>query len=343
MIAALDATYSVGRNLSGVGVYSRELAFHLAASHPEAQFLHCFRPHRFLRGLRARRLENVSVRILLDGLSTFSAGIFHGLNQRMPGWRAKRTVCTFHDLFVLTAEYSTPEFRARFAEQARQAAARSDLIACVSSHTAEMVEALLRVERSRIRITPHGVRFPDQGPVLEREKFVLHVGAIQKRKNLVRLVEAFESSCGPEWRLILVGSDGFGADEVRARIAASPARERIEITGWLDDQALHRLYTRAGIFAFPSLDEGFGIPVLEAMALGAPVIASNRAALPEVCGDAAALVDPFDTNALAGALMDLTSRKELRDHLCAKGLERARQFTWARTAELTWNIYQELI
>ncbi len=143
MTAALDATYSVGRNLSGVGVYSRELALHLAEAHPECRFLHCYRPHKWLRGARLGRPANVSLRLLLETRPVRGAELFHGLNQRMPAWRAARTVCTFHDLFVLTADYSTPEFRARFAALAREAAARSDLVVCVSRHTAGMVEELM--------------------------------------------------------------------------------------------------------------------------------------------------------------------------------------------------------
>jgi glycosyltransferase involved in cell wall biosynthesis len=343
LIAALDATYSVGRNLSGVGVYSRELALHLAAAHPDAHFLHCYRPHRFLRGLGTGRPANASPRLLFESWREGGAGLFHGLNQRMPAWRAAGTVCTFHDLFVLTEDYSTPEFRARFAAQARQAAARSDLIACVSDYTAQMVEELLGVERSRIRVTPHGVRFPEAPAENRRENIVLHVGAIQKRKNLVRLVEAFENECGPEWRLVLAGSDGYGAEQVKARIAASAAKDRIVVTGWLDDAKVLEMYRRAGVFAFPSLDEGFGIPVLEAMAQGLPVMASGRAALPEVCGDAALIVDALDVESIGGALKRMTGDEGLRAELAAKGLERARQFTWRRTAELTWQIYQELI
>jgi glycosyltransferase involved in cell wall biosynthesis len=342
LTAALDATYSVGRNLSGLGVYSRELALQLALAHPESRFLHCFRPHKWLRGARLRRPPNASLRFLLESRPVRGADLFHGLNQRMPSWRAARTVCTFHDLFVLTADYSTPEFKARFAAQAREAAERSDLVVCVSRHTAGMVEELLGVEPARIRVTPHGVRFPENQAPGNREKVVLHVGALQKRKNLVRLVEAFEAGCGEDWRLVLAGSDGFGADEVKARIEASPARQRIEMTGWVDDTTVLDWYRRAGVFAFPSLDEGFGIPVLEAMGQGLPVVSSNRASLPEVCGDAALMVDALDTASLASALHRVTHEEELRNELRAKGLNRAREFTWAKTASLTWAAYEEL-
>ena len=153
---ALDATYSVGGNLSGVGVYSREIANGLARSHPEAKFLYCYRPHRFLRGCRSQSGCNVRKRLLWGG-SPRSMDLFHGLNQRLDR-RYRRAVTTFHDLFVLTGEYSTPEFRQRFAEQARQAAERADLIIAVSEFTASQVHDVLKVERSRLRVIPHGVR-----------------------------------------------------------------------------------------------------------------------------------------------------------------------------------------
>ncbi|MBA3973828.1 MAG: glycosyltransferase family 1 protein [Candidatus Solibacter sp.] len=341
MTAALDATYSVGRNLSGVGVYSRELSLQLAQAHPDCRFLHCFRPHKFLRGIGLDRPANASARLLLDAWP-IRAGVLHGLNQRMPEWRARRAVSTFHDLFVLTSDYSTPDFKARFAAQARHAAERSDLIICVSRHTASMVAGLLNVEDSRLRVVPHGVRFGASAAGARRENVVLHVGAIQKRKNLVRLVEAFETACAPDWKLVLAGSEGFGSEEVKARIEASPARGRIELTGWVSDEMALDLYRRASIFAFPSLDEGFGIPVLEAMAQGVPVIASNRSSLPEVCGGAALLVDALETESIAAALKQLAEDAALRTELVERGCERAKGFTWERAAALTWDVYQEL-
>lgn len=340
MTIALDATYSVGRNLSGVGVYSRELVHGLAAAHPEARFLHCYRPHRLLRGLRASAL---SARLLTEGRPWCSCRLFHGLNQRLPSARFPRAVCTFHDLFVLTAEYSTPEFRARFAEQARAAAERADLIITVSAFTAAQVESLLGIERARLRVIPHGVRFAGPCSDLAREPLILHVGALQTRKNLVRLIGAFERAAPPDWRLVLAGSDGYGAEAVHRRVAGSPCRARIEITGWIDDRQLEALYARAAVLAFVSLDEGFGIPALEAMARGAAVIASRGTALEEVCADSALLVNPRDEEEIAAALDGLIASEELRYRYRQLGYTRARQFPWSRAVEQTWNVYRELL
>jgi len=338
---ALDATYSLGRNLSGVGVYSREILFGLARSHPQDRFLFCYRPHRFLRSFRDPLPRNAARRILRG---TLQGDLFHALNQRVET-SARRTVTTFHDLFVITGEYSTPEFRARFAEQAREAARRSDLIIAVSRFTADQVQEFLGVEASRIRVIPHGVHVPSEGPALEnsaRQNLVLSVGAIQRRKNVQRLVRAFERMPA-SWRLALAGAaDGFGAAEELHAVESSPRKGDIDLLGYVTQPELEALYAQARIFAFPSLDEGFGMPVLDAMANSVPVITSRRSALPEVAGDAALLVNPDDPEEIADALVRLASDEALRADLARRGRERALQFSWESALAKTWEVYREL-
>lgn len=345
MKIALDATYSVGRNLSGVGVYSRELIAALAAAHPQIRFLCCYRPHRLLRSFHEPLPRNCGRRPLLETIMP-GADLFHGLNQRLPSGKLRRAVTTFHDLFVLTSEYSTPEFRKRFAAQARDAAGRSDLILTVSQFTADQVHELLGVERSRLRVVPHGAHHPDpppDPPDLERTPpVILHVGAIQKRKNVARLVEAFER-LPDRCRLVLAGSRGYGAVELIERMRRSPAASRIELTGYVTPEKLDALYRRAAMLAFPSLDEGFGIPVLEAMGYGVPAVTSNCSALPEIAGDAALLVDPRSVDEIAEAMLRLLEDKVLRKNLRDRALSRASAFSWSATAEKTWKAYRELL
>jgi glycosyltransferase involved in cell wall biosynthesis len=337
MTVALDATYSLGRNLSGVGVYSREILHGLAAAHPADEFQYCYRPHRFLRSYRQKLPPNAVRRLLVGGPP---GDIFHALNQRLDA-RARRSVTTFHDLFVMTGDYSSPDFRARFIDQARRAAMNSDAIIAVSRFTASQVETLLHVPADRIRVVTHGVRIPSQSAT-PREKLVLFVGAIQRRKNVARLIKAFERLPDP-WRLALAGApDGFGAVEELSAVKQSPRRAAIDVLGYVSSADLENLYRRASIFAFPSLDEGFGMPILDAMAHGVPVIASNTSAMPEVAGDAALLIDPRDTEALTGALLQLVDNDALRDDLIGRGLARARQFTWESAVEKTWAIYHEV-
>lgn len=307
----------------------------MAAAHPGERFHWAYRPHRLLKSFRGSMPANSARRVLLDAWP-LRAPIFHGMNQRLPQWRARKTVTTFHDLFVLTSEYSTPEFRQRFSAMARDAAARSDLIIAVSQFTADQVSDLLHVEPARLRVVHHGVHLPDPREELSREPIVLHVGAIQKRKNIARLIQAFRILPKP-WRLILAGSAGYGAGEILEGVG-----DRVEVTGYVNADELASLFRRASIFAFPSLDEGFGIPVLEAMAHGVPVIASKAAALPEVCGDAALLVNPAEVEEIAAALRKLSEDEILREHLRRKGADRAAKFSWSNAVAKTWQTYQEL-
>ena len=341
MNIALDATYSIGDELSGVGIYSRELLAGLARAHPEVRFAFYYRPHRYLPSWRAALPANARRRILAEALGTPGADLFHGLNQRLPRLPLRRAVATFHDLFVLSGEYSTPDFRARFAAQAREAAERADAIITVSEFTKSQVIALLGVEPRKVHVVHHGIRALALQPAA-REKVILHVGAIQKRKNITRLVEAFET-VDSGWKLVLAGSQGYGAAEILARIAASPARDRIVVAGYVSPQALAGWYSRAAIFAFPSLDEGFGMPVLEAMAAGIPVVTANRSALPEVTGDAALLIDPERTEALAEALARLIRDEDLRADLARRGIIRARLFTWETAVAQTWEVYRAVL
>ena len=347
MRIALDATYSLGKNLSGVGVYSREMMSGLTRAHPQQSFRFYYRPHRLFKSLSEKLPPNASRRLLTGAPR---ADLFHALNQRVDR-RARRTVCTFHDLFVMTGEYSSPEFRARFTEQARQAAANSDAIIAVSQSTASQVEQLLGVEPSRIHVVPHGSPHgsPQDASVstaagaARRENLVLFVGVIQRRKNVGRLVKAFER-LPAGWRLALAGaSQGYGAAEELRAVEESPRRADIDVLGHLTGEQLAALYARARIFAFPSLDEGFGMPILEAMSHGVPVVTSQSSAMPEVAGDAALLVDPLNIDQLAHALTRLAGDQQLRDDLIARGRARVPRFTWDSAVAQTWAVYEKVM
>src|SRR5689334_22034429 len=171
MTIALDATYSIGDTLSGVGLYSREILFGLAGQHPEERFDFCYRPHRYWR---AGELPRNARRRLLAGPRI--GGLFHGLNQRLPAMWRGRAIATFHDLFVMTGEYSTPEFRARFTAQAREAAARADAVIAVSEFTRQQVIQLLGVDAARVHVVHHGLRpLPYAVPSRPRENVILNV------------------------------------------------------------------------------------------------------------------------------------------------------------------------
>ncbi|BDC49077.1 hypothetical protein F183_A13930 [Bryobacterales bacterium F-183] len=347
-VIALDATYSVDTALSGVGVYSREIMWGLAEAHPEAKFNWCYRPHKILRSLADRFPRNASRKLLHYGKQPPKGSVFHALNQRVEtegGARLTPIVTTFHDLFVMTGDYSTPDFRKRFTDQALRAAERSDCIIAVSAFTAEQVKALLNPDVP-VHVVHHGVYTPSAPPPgdADRENIILHVGSIQKRKNLIRLIQAFEALENPEWRLVLAGSPkGFGAEEVLEAAKASTAAARIEITGYLEPADLEALYRKARIFAFPSLDEGFGIPVIEAMAAGVPVITSDGSALHEVAGESAVLIEPNRTDSLVEAVRALVAAPGLRNQLRQAGYQRAKEFPWSKAIKGTWDCYQSVI
>lgn len=325
-----------------MGLYSREILVGVAAAHPEMRFDFCYRAHRYLRSRSVQLPPNVRRRLLAEPLGPRSALVFHGLNQRLPRLPLRRAIATFHDLFVMTGEYSTPEFRARFAGQARDAAARSSAIIAVSAFTKGQVVSLLGVDPAKVRVVHHGTRRLALPAGAVPEKIILNVGAVQKRKNISRLVEAFET-VDRSWKLVIAGARGYGSEEILQRIERSPARDRISATGYISPEELAACYSRAMIFAFPSLDEGFGMPLLEAMTAGIPIVTSNRSALPEVAGDAAILVDPEISEALGQALRDLIANQDLRQELSRRGEARVRLFTWEKAVRETWDVYRDVM
>ncbi len=352
---AIDAGNRFDQPPTGVAVYARNLTRALADTYPETHFGWYFRSNRFLRSFRSRMPANVSRHLLespFTGWTIRRARLFHGLNQRLPEDLRAPAVATFHDLFVLTGEYSNREFRARFSDLARETAERSSHIIAVSSHTASQVEEHLGVPRSQISVVHHGSE-PQEPPaedvrnvILRRlgvqRPFLLHVGALQVRKNLIRLVDAFER-IPSEYSLVLAGPLGYRAQEILDHVEHSKARDRIHLPGHVSDDVRAALYNDAEVLVFPSLEEGFGLPVVEAFGAGLPVVASNVSAIPEVTGDAAVLVDPHSPDAIAQAVVSVLDDSDLRESLRARGLARAARFTWRRCAEGTWEVYQRLI
>ena len=356
MTIALDATYSLDPNPSGVAVYCSQLIDALAHSFPDEEFLLCYRARRFLRSLRySLPEENCSRRLLEDfACSLFSrqVSVFHGLNQRLPRYRFQRNLTTFHDLFVLSGDYSTAEFRSRFSALARDAAGRSDHIIAVSEFTADQISLHFGYPRDQISVIHHGVQPVPNFPTKQLDEFrrqqglempfLLHVGAIQKRKNVTRLVDAFER-LNAQFTLVLAGSAGYGAEQIMDRIENSPARARIRALGYVDSDRLAMLYRTASVLVFPSLEEGFGMPVLEAMSAGLPVVTSDRSATAEIAGGAALLVDPEQTESIVDAVERIFTNPLLRRQLVEAGLERAAQFSWIRAAHETTAVYRKLL
>jgi len=175
---------------------------------------------------------------------------------------------------------------------------------------------------------------------------MLYVGNLQPRKNVVRLLRAFaraRKEAGFAHRLVIVGQAGWQCEEEMRELQSAEAAGHALRVGYVDDSDLPALYAAADAFLFPTLMEGFGLPVLEAMAMGTPVLTSNTSSLPEVAGDAALLVDPTDESAIATGISALAADGSLRARLRDAGLARAAQFSWQRTAELTRTVYESAL
>ncbi|MFK5953154.1 MAG: glycosyltransferase family 1 protein, partial [Desulfobacterium sp.] len=175
--------------------------------------------------------------------------------------------------------------------------------------------------------------------------YFLFVGNVKPHKNLTRLLEAFEllpSNISQE--LIIVGKkEGFITHDSMVEKKAVSMKQRVHFTGYVDNELLHQYFVHADALIFPSLYEGFGLPPLEAMACGCPVLVSNAASLPEVCGDAAIYFDPYSIKDMADKIKHLLSDKALQDKMRIKGLERAKKFTWKKSALETAKTIEELL
>ncbi|HEY6886497.1 MAG TPA: glycosyltransferase family 1 protein [Solirubrobacter sp.] len=224
----------------------------------------------------------------------------------------------------------------------RGALRRAAAVIVPSQYTrSQLVAAVGGLDAARVHVTPWGLEpqfTPGPGPA-GRGPYLLTVGTLQPRKNLEGALAAFERLDDAGHRLLVVGASGWREDELRARLDASPARERVELLGRVSDEELVTLYRGAACLLFPSLAEGFGLPLTEAMACGTPVVAADAGSLPEVAGGAAALADPHDPDALAAAVRDVLAHREAWR---ARGLERAATFTWAACAEATVDVYREV-
>jgi glycosyltransferase involved in cell wall biosynthesis len=240
----------------------------------------------------------------------------------------------------------------------REAANRVARIITPTEAIKSEVHEQLNVELDRIAAIPEAAKacfFPDnsQEAFLARkrlgvgEKFVLYVGTVEPRKNLLTLVQAFEKAVkilgDSSLQLVIAGRKGWLIDDLFGYVERSPSAGQIKFTGYLSDDELRALYSACDVFVYPSLYEGFGLPPLEAMACGAPVIASRIPSIMEVLGDAAQLVSPTDVEGLTDRAVRLLLNDDERRELSARGLERAGQLSWTRTAELTRAVYEEAL
>jgi glycosyltransferase involved in cell wall biosynthesis len=284
--------------------------------------------------------------------------VLHVPSYRRLLWRKPcALVATIHDLapFRLPKKYDWA--RMVYGRViVRQLAHRQDEIVAVSRTTADDIQRYFRVPASRVTVIPNGLDHARFTPGDRRTAadliatrhgvhppFFLYVARLEHpAKNHARLIAAFnrfKTQAPSPWQLVLAGSDWHGAEIIHDLVRRSPFAPDIRALGFVGDQDLPAWYRAAGVFVYPSLFEGFGLPPLEAMACGCPVLASTDGAVGEVCGGAAATVDPLDVAAMTGQLARLAGDDALRDRLRTAGLARAKQFDWRHTAAAVLEIY----
>lgn len=282
--------------------------------------------------------------------------IFHGLFSRLPLHLPVPGVLTVHDL----SGYTMPGMHKKWTHMTNLMypafVRKASGIVAVSRATAREVEKYFPEAASKVTVIPEAapseyaeVRDPDKLR-RTREKlglpgrYILFLGTIEPRKNLSRLLAAYTAAAGSiPHSLVIAGSVGWKTGDLFRELERSGIKDRVIFTGFVESRDIPALMTMADLFVFPSLYEGFGLPILEAMACGTPVITSNVSSMPEVAGDAALLVDPLSTDSIAEGLKELALDPGKRGELRGKGLRRTAEFSWKEIAESTLQVYREIL
>jgi len=374
MRVGLDG-YPLCEPLTGVGHYTLELSRALALNNPADQF-ELIAPFDFhpavVAQLARESIDNLTlVHLGLTNprrrwwsyhlpryLKRSTVDLFHGTNYELPLWPMRRAVVTVHDLSSLLY----PELhRQRLARRMRL---RLPLAVKMAKAIITPTEAVKRELCARLKVRPakvtaiheapresfHPAGHDDSFPIRQRlgieNDFLLFVGTLEPRKNLLTLVKAFsqilrETTLRPQ--LVVAGGQGWLMDETFSAMCDEEIRAHLCLTGYLNDDELRALYSSCSAFIYPSLYEGFGLPPLEAMACGAPVIASRIPALQETLADAAFLVLATDPAALAAVIVELLTKTEQQARLRASGLQHAAMFSWKKAAEVTREVYENVL
>ncbi|GAB4111013.1 MAG: glycosyltransferase family 1 protein [Phycisphaeraceae bacterium] len=274
--------------------------------------------------------------------------VLHSPANTCADWMPVPTVVTIHDLIPLDIpEGQDPKFVERFGRSVRTACAKAGAINCPSQYTRQRLIKDMNADPDRVFVTPWS-HFGKPGPVDLPERvclyekyrveppFVLHFGAREPRKNTRRVIEAWAGLRKPikqHARLLILGLDAEAQAEFATCCARLGAESSIILNGFADEADIPALMRMADVLAYPSLSEGFGLPILEAYAAGTAVITSDRTSLPEVAGDAAMIVDPLDFNTITKAMHKLLTDPVYRRELVRRGLKRLKTCTWEHTAE----------
>ena len=370
MRIALDAIPLVAAK-TGVGHYTEALAEWLARVHTDHQY-DLWSPFDFaFDHHNGDKPDNLNKRFIpvhklfrkwwLVGLPTLlqitPLDVFHGTNYCIPVVSPCPTVVTIHDL-SLYAQADTHEANnvSRGKRRIPLMARRATRIIAPSEATRREIISYLRIDDERIRVIPEAAR-QNMRPCSEdqsrsvlakhdlRRPYLLYVGTIEPRKNLTTLIRAYDDlihSTPHRPQLVLCGGRGWLCDAIYQMVDDLKLNDQVRFTGYVDDADLPALYSSAEAFIYPSQYEGFGLPPLEAMACGTPVITSNTSSLPEVVGEAGFKLPPHDVEALTETMAKLLSDAAMSQHYKRAGLERAKLFSWERAARETQAVYDEV-
>ncbi|MGI9284255.1 MAG: glycosyltransferase family 4 protein [Pseudomonadales bacterium] len=264
-----------------------------------------------------------------------------------------KTVVTIHDL-VWKCCPETMTLPRRWVEQLLMPPSlkKADLIVTVSRSTAQDLISECAIDRSKLKIVTPGTVAPDLNSksifdedITREQPYILFVGTLEPRKNLLRVLRAFSELIKKgvkSHRLVIAGAKGWGKIQVGEYMVKLGIVDYVELIGRVDDECLFGLYKGADFLLMPSLYEGFGLPLVEAMAFGLPVISSNVSSMPEVVGDAGLLVNPLDTKAIENAISSLVQNQQLKQDLKARAVLRAQNFSWDSTAHKMLKMFQQL-
>lgn len=354
----------------GIGTYIRNLLRHLARIDRQNEYvLLCHEPDLGVvdqLGPNFRAVLEPSPNYSLQeqvrvpwALRRERPDVYHAPHYVLPAAVRCRSVVTIHDcIHLMFPQYLPNRLAYAYARAAMWAAAkRSDRILTVSEASKRDIMHFFNVPPEKIVVVYNAIderfsvepREEDVARVRERYQldhgFVLYAGNIKPHKNVVRLIEAFaEVRKGgfEELKLLIIGDEISKLPALRRAVHQHKLHKHVRFLGFLPDETLAVLYRLAAVFVFPSLYEGFGLPPLEAMASGTPVVTSNVSSLPEVVGDAAVLVDPHDVHAIVDGVRRVLTDPALAQELRCRGPLRARQFSWERSVRRTWQLYHEV-
>ncbi len=284
--------------------------------------------------------------------------LLHSMHYTRPVRLPCASVVTFHDMtFFLYPELHTRAKRLFFPLAIRASARQADALTAVSESTRQDAIRVLGISPEKIAATQLGVD-PAFRPINDAgfkrviaekydlpERFILYVGLLEPRKNLPMLIRAYKRLIdgGENFKLVLVGRYGWRYEELLRQINNLDLEGMVHFTGYVSQEDLPLVYNLSSLFVYPTLYEGFGLPALEAMACGVPVITTDVSSLPEIVGEAGILVPVNNVEALYGAMIAVLGDEDLRRKMINKGIQRAAKFTWEQTAKLTFQVYQQVM